>query len=134
MIYFLGYIIFILSLITTFGLFIFQIFILKFKRTDLSFYLLLSFFFSFVMTVVVLNLSSVFELNLIFYSTIFLVLVNHVLTFLTTKKLIRNKNSFLPTDDKELRIKNRFVLIFYILTVFLYYSILYIYLVTQFFK
>lgn len=118
-----------LGLVITFGLLIFQTGVLFFKRTDLSFYLLLSMFFSIVLTVLLFNLDSFFRFLLTVEFLYFLVILNHIMTFFTIKKLVKMKDFYFNMEDRNFRIKNRFVVFVFGTTAVFYYFIFYLNLV-----
>lgn len=115
-----------LGLVITFGLLIFQTGVLFFKRTDLSFYLLLGMFFSIVITVLLFNLDSFFRFLLTIEFLYFLAILNQILTFFTIKKLVKMKDFYFNIEDRNLKIKNRFVVFVFGTTAVLYYFIFYL--------
>lgn len=120
-----------LGLVITFGLLIFQTGVLFFKRTDLSFYLLLGMFFSIVLTVLLFNLDSYFRFLLTIEFLYFLVILNHIMTFFTIKKLVKMKDFYFNMEDRNFRIKNRFVVFVFGTTAVFYYFIFYLNLVKR---
>lgn len=115
-----------LGLVITFGLLIFQTGVLFFKRTDLSFYLLLGMFFSIVITVLLFNLDSYFQFLLTIEFLYFLAILNQIMTFFTIKKLVKMKDFYFNIEDRNLRMKNRFVVFVFGTTAVLYYFIFYL--------
>lgn len=115
-----------LGLVITFGLLIFQTGALFFKRTDLSFYLLLGMFFSIVITVLLFNLDSYFRFLLTIEFLYFLAILNQIMTFFTIKKLVKMKDFYFNIEDRNLKIKNRFVVFDFGTTAVLYYFIFYL--------
>ena len=115
-----------LGLVITFGLLIFQTGVLFFKRTDLSFYLLLGMFFSIVITVLLFNLDSYFRFLLTIEFLYFLAILNQIMTFFTIKKLVKMKDFYFNIEDRNLKIKNRFVVFDFGTTAVLYYFIFYL--------
>ena len=115
-----------LGLVITFGLLIFQTGALFFKRTDLSFYLLLGMFFSIVITVLLFNLDSYFRFLLTIEFLYVLAILNQIMTFFTIKKLVKMKDFYFNIEDRNLKIKNRFVVFDFGTTAVLYYFIFYL--------
>ena len=120
-----------LGLVITFGLLIFQTGALFFKRTDLSFYLLLGMFFSIVITVLLFNLDSYFRFLLTIEFLYVLAILNQIMTFFTIKKLVKMKDFYFNIEDRNLKIKNRFVVFVFGTTAVLYYFIFYLNLVKE---
>ena len=115
-----------LGIVYSFGILVFQINIIFFKRNELGHFTLLAMFFSIVLTVLFFNLGSI-PLKFLNEKHFFIALniLNQVMMVLTLRKLIRNKEVYYPVADRKLRSINRFLTVVYCVSAIVYYILFY---------